>query len=216
MLAMQYSLGTSGWLRWSPWVKEAARDVHLCLDALREHHITSSWWVGSLDGVPFPIPLLSLSPPTAPKIFADVPYPQVKLGVVYSYSLCLPSTLIPARLLPHLITGTIVRPTWVTRTSLWAPEREQQRGQFESAPIHSLLPQFLWTLFQFWDQQATGQNGEQSTAEVLLNTRQIPASDLLYHLSHGLSCNWPWPSAHIPEKPLRAKSMVLTVRLGPV
>lgn len=44
MLAMQYSLGTSGWLGWFSWVKAAARDVHLCLDALREHHITSSWW----------------------------------------------------------------------------------------------------------------------------------------------------------------------------
>ena len=44
MLAMQYSLGTSCWIRWSSWVKQAARDVHPCLDVFREHHITSSWW----------------------------------------------------------------------------------------------------------------------------------------------------------------------------
>lgn len=151
MLAMQYSLETSGWLRWSSWVKEAAGDVHLCLDARREHHITSSWW-GQ----------------------CSLPHP---------FSLPLPTNC---------------------------------STDFRRCTIHSLLPQFLHTFFQFWGQEAIGQNEKQRTAEVLHNMRQNSSVWLALPLQSWVILQLTVHSTHIPEKPLRTRSMMLNMRPGPV
>lgn len=72
-----------------------------------------------------------------------------------------------------------------------APKGEQQHGQFESASIHSLLLHFPWTLFQLWDRMMN-----RALLRCYTTGGKYPTSDLLFHLSHGLSCNWPWPCTH--------------------
>lgn len=70
-------------------------------------------------------------------------------------------------------------------------QRRSATWQFESASIHSRLLQFPWTVFQLWDRMMNS-----ALLRCYTTGGKHPASNLLYHLSHGLSCNWLWPCIH--------------------
>lgn len=179
------------------WMNIKAWDVHLCLDALREHHSPLSWW--GQCSLPH---ILSLSP----SCFRDFcRCTGIVRSCLFLYSVpSLNSASCQASRTPHC---------WhhceSDRSYQRTPKGEQQHGQFEcflsltaSSPSLDCFP-------------LARQNDEQSTAEVVHNRRKIcsiwlafpPHSWVILQLTVTML-------THIPTKSLRAKSMVLTMRPG--
>lgn len=178
MLAMQYSLGMFS-LRWSSWMNKKAWDVHLCLDALREHHSSlSSWHQCSLPHI-----LLSL----APNCFRDF---CRCIGIIRSclflYSVpSLNSASSQASPTSHCWHHCESDPNYQD-----FPMSSQRRAATWAIWVffHSLAAlHFPWTVFQLWDRMMNRALLRECTGG------KYPASDSLFHLSHGLSCNWLWP-----------------------